>query len=139
MTRPPTARAPSASRATRRRRSGVTLVELLVALVVLGVVSSLAGLALHAAASGSPSTPDDARTVAARARASALRTGRPVTLVRPGPEGPVAMTAFPDGRVVGAPDTSDNAGMGESDASDGGATDAHGRAHNAPAAADAAR
>jgi prepilin-type N-terminal cleavage/methylation domain-containing protein len=125
-------------RTTHGCRTGVTLVELLVALVVLGIVSSLAGLALQSAASVSTGSADDVHSVAARARSSALRTGRPVTLVLGGPAGPRAITALPDGRVVGATSTRDDSAMGEHDSSDSGDAAAHDRVHDLGRAADVA-
>jgi prepilin-type N-terminal cleavage/methylation domain-containing protein len=77
---------------------GVTLVELLVVVVILGLISGVSGLAFT-----SLRLPRESATVhAARvARAEAIRTGRPVALRLDSlPRRPVLLF-LPDGRAVG--------------------------------------
>src|SRR6185312_11700879 len=80
---------------------GVTLIELLVVLVLLGIVTSIVGLSIRSAGF-SPGVNDvDAGQVAvARARDSAVRLGRPVTIVIERDSQSLAVRALPDGRVV---------------------------------------
>lgn len=79
-----------------KRRRGVTLVELLVVLAVLGVAAGVAGFSLltrptiGAARAGS----------LAAARREALATGRAVTVEDTVDGRRRAATAFPDGRLV---------------------------------------
>jgi prepilin-type N-terminal cleavage/methylation domain-containing protein len=73
---------------------GVTLVELVVAMLVMGLLSGLGALALR---SLRPEPADPWSEAVARARAAAVRGGRAVSIV-----GDSGRTAFllPDGRVV---------------------------------------
>lgn len=87
----------------RRRRGGVTLMELLVALTLLSLMAGMVALAWRRA----PAVPR-VGAVTARvlsARDSALRTGHPVTIwvvdSMAGADG-VEATALPDGRVLAA-------------------------------------
>lgn len=76
--------------------AGVTLVELLVVLVLLGVLTSVAALSV---VSLRP-TPQAARLDSLRsARAQAIRTGVPVMLTLDS----VSVRFLPDGRVIGGP------------------------------------
>lgn len=84
------------------RHHGFTLVEVIVVVVILGLVFAMSGLAftsLHA--------PRDSAWVTAlrRARARAIRTGRPVRAVMPGDGAPrhsfPAPLFLPDGRAIG--------------------------------------
>ena len=59
-----------------RRTSGVTLLELIVVLVILGVVLSVSGLALGAL---EPSPTDERVRMLQRTRAEAIRAGAPRT------------------------------------------------------------
>lgn len=81
---------------------GVTLVELLVVLVLLGLVAGVVGLTIH---TEKPITVTDPTFAAiAAARDSAIRTGRSVTIVLDVHDAQHEITASPDGRV--AADTS---------------------------------
>ena len=76
-------------------RAGTTLLELVVALAVLGILAGVAGIALRA-----PAEPDPAAVRASRvaaARRTALETRRPVPLFLGGAAEGVA---YPDGRVL---------------------------------------
>jgi prepilin-type N-terminal cleavage/methylation domain-containing protein len=79
------------------RRPGVTLAELMVVLALLGIVASVAGLALQ---SSSHLPANEAASTVATARTHALRAGRRVTVgVRI--DGRLRMaTALPDGSVI---------------------------------------
>jgi prepilin-type N-terminal cleavage/methylation domain-containing protein len=77
---------------------GLTLVEMLVVLALLGVVASIAAVALPPVAAPPASTALDSL---ATARRTAITSGRPVTVVLSFDSGPARrVTAFPDGRVV---------------------------------------
>lgn len=89
----------SALRRPASGRRGATLVELVAALAVLAVAAGVTGLALGAL--DRPAPPTDVERVA-EARREALSARRPVTLVLEGKDGPRAVTALPDGRVLGA-------------------------------------
>lgn len=80
----------------RRLRRGVTLIELLVVVVVLGLVSSVAALALP----GKVVPPDDTPHRIANARTLALRTGRPVSVALQLDTVFSLATAMPDGTVL---------------------------------------
>jgi prepilin-type N-terminal cleavage/methylation domain-containing protein len=79
------------------RRSGMTLIELLVTLAILGIVCSVVVLAFR-----NPSTRvgDDAISQALQARRLALREGRIITIDIDTPDGPRQVSAFPDGSIV---------------------------------------
>lgn len=88
-------------RPARRSRPGVTLVELVVVLAILGVVAGVTGLA-YAAARPAPA-PDDPLAAIARARAEALASRR-ATSVAVRVEGRThAVTVLPDGSVLADP------------------------------------
>lgn len=77
---------------------GVTLVELMVVILLLGLLAAVVGLGMGA----TPSMPslDPVIVVVLQARDSALRTGHPVTIpLAPGGRSRSA-TAYPDGRVL---------------------------------------
>jgi prepilin-type N-terminal cleavage/methylation domain-containing protein len=76
---------------------GVTLVELMVVLALLGVVAGVAGVALQ---STSRVPENDALAIVTAARTEALRTGRPVTVEVRLDGRPRAVTAWPDGSVI---------------------------------------
>lgn len=83
------------------RRSGLTMIELVVALTILGLMLAVSGVAFAVASRDEePSGPE---AVIADARNEAISTGRivSVTLVHEGNRYPA--TALPDGRVVADP------------------------------------
>jgi prepilin-type N-terminal cleavage/methylation domain-containing protein len=85
------------------RRAGVTLVELIVVIALLGVIAGVTGLAFQRAR---PVVGADAvAALASVARDSALRTGRTVTLriSALGARRSADLTAYPDGRVIADP------------------------------------
>lgn len=79
-------------------RSGVTLFELMVVILLLGLLSGVVGLTMGS----TPRVPSlDSTTVAVlQARDSALRTGHPVTIAFSHEGRPLRATAYPDGRVI---------------------------------------
>lgn len=84
--------------ATGRRRAGVTLVELLVAIVIVGLLAGVVGLAARRAPE--PSEAERLATAVANARRTSLRDGRPATIeIRLG-GARHAVTALPDGGVI---------------------------------------
>lgn len=78
------------------RRSGVTLVELMVVLVILAIATGLSSVALHRAADPRAI---DAAGVVLTLRRDAIREGRPLTRVARDSTGSHVVTAFADGRV----------------------------------------
>ena len=79
-------------------RAGTTLLELVVALAVLGILAGVAGIALRAPAEPDAAAVRESRVAAARREA--LETRRPVTLLLESATGPVEGVAYPDGRVL---------------------------------------
>ena len=77
-------------------RSGSTLLELVVALAVLGITAGVAGVALRAADRPDPAELRATRVAAARRAALEGRRAVPFTLAGGGPAG----VALPDGRVL---------------------------------------
>jgi prepilin-type N-terminal cleavage/methylation domain-containing protein len=75
---------------------GVTLVELMVVLAVLGVVAGISGLAV---ASLRPPVEAELSARLQRARGTAVRQGRAVTVVG---ENGTKILFLPDGRVIGS-------------------------------------
>ena len=83
-------------------RAGVTLAELMVVIVILGVMAGVATVALRRAAPSLAADPALANLAAARG--AALAGGTPRTIVVVVREVRYLATAYPDGRVVtGAP------------------------------------
>ena len=83
---------------TTRGRAGVTLAELMVVIVILGVMAAVTAVAF---ARRPPVAEVDARTVAiAAARAEAVRSGKPLTIRLGSADSLSLATAYPDGRVV---------------------------------------
>lgn len=81
----------------RRGRSGVTMVELLVVLVILGLVMGLTAVAFHPAERAAEPSAEDR---VAGARQEAIATGSAVSIVVPDSAAPWMATALPDGRVL---------------------------------------
>ena len=83
-----------------RRDAGVTLLELMVAIAILGVAASVAGLALSLDSEPDPAAARAEKIVAARREA--LESGRAVGFVVSMEDGRVVeLRALPDGRVLG--------------------------------------
>ena len=84
------------------RRSGVTLAELLVVIVILGLI---AGIALQGVASAPRTANAVSRAAIERqliaARSAALRTRRPVVVRVVDSLGAMSAVALPDGSVIG--------------------------------------
>lgn len=87
-------------RRNRHACSGATLLELIVVLAILGVVTSVGGLAMRQ--SRRPLEGDQLTGVAARARARAIATGRAQHVRLQTPNGPHDLLALPDGSLLGA-------------------------------------
>jgi prepilin-type N-terminal cleavage/methylation domain-containing protein len=81
-----------------RARRGVTLVELMVTLALIGLLAGVVGLTLHTARHAPSIDAATARLVAARD--SALRFGVPVTITLTVDGHSHVATALPDGRVI---------------------------------------
>lgn len=82
-------------------RAGVTLVELIVALAVLGIVLGITTLSLargHNTATARRSVSMDVRSL----RSAAVRSGTVRTSILHDSTGAVLITAYPDGRVLGS-------------------------------------
>jgi prepilin-type N-terminal cleavage/methylation domain-containing protein len=88
-------RSPRTAHASFLRR-GVTLLELLIVVVVLGLVTSVAALVMPAKVV----PPDDTPHRIANARTRALRTGQPVSVVLQLDTVFSLATAMPDGTVL---------------------------------------
>ncbi|HWG53380.1 MAG TPA: prepilin-type N-terminal cleavage/methylation domain-containing protein [Gemmatimonadaceae bacterium] len=86
------------SRPRGRAARGVTLLELLVTLALLGLIAGVTGLSLRATPTSTPLTPTAARVAAARD--AALRSGHPVTEMLRESTFVHSVTALPDGRVL---------------------------------------
>jgi len=82
----------------RERARGLTLVELLVVLMIIGLTTSVVALALGSATRSTET--DSLRDEITAARDSAIRTSRPVTERIGGSHGRIEITALPDGRVI---------------------------------------
>ena len=94
--------APMISAANRSRpRRGLTLVELIVTLALIGVLAGVVGLTLHTARRVPSIDAPTARLLAARD--SALRYGVAVTVTLTVGGHAIVGTALPDGRVVADP------------------------------------
>ena len=91
--------APCVSNTTAEgRRAGVTLAELMVVIVILGVMAAVTGIAF---ARRAPVPVADARVAAVEAaRAESIRSGRPATIRVEVDGEPWLATLHPDGRVV---------------------------------------
>lgn len=82
---------------------GFTLVEMLVVLVLLGLLAGLATLSPAAGRLSFIERETGAPSIAA-ARRQAILHGQPVTIVHhDSARGAAAITAFPDGRLLGHP------------------------------------
>jgi len=77
---------------------GITLVELLVVLVLLGIAASVVGLAFGSSQRQAMAT--TVRDELNAARDSAIRSGHPLTLQTRGLNSDHWMTALPDGRII---------------------------------------
>ena len=81
------------------REAGVTLIELLVALALMGLMAGVSALAFRERKHWTPPVRDAAVAALAAARQEAVRSGHPVTVVTVTDTGVVRGTAWPDGRV----------------------------------------
>lgn len=84
---------------TRSRTSGVTLVELIVTLALLGITGGVVAATVHRARPA-VSRPD-MEALAVGARSEALASGRAVTIEIAHAGRQYSMTALPDGSVLG--------------------------------------
>ena len=84
------------SECSGRPRRGVTLLELIIVVVGLGMISSVAMLAMP----GKVVPPDDTPHRIAIARTKAVRTGKPVSVVLALDTVYSVATAMPDGTVL---------------------------------------
>lgn len=87
------------------RRRGVTMLELLVVLAILGVIGSVVGLGFRSAAPAEPGSLEDAWSVIRDARGKAVREGRAVVVIATlrdalGTSVTHHATALPDGSVI---------------------------------------
>lgn len=82
----------------RDGRHGLTLIELIVVLAIIGIMAGVVGLALHTAKPVAASDPVRDEIIAAID--SAARIGRRVTITIRSGAGLAHATAYPDGRVV---------------------------------------
>lgn len=83
---------------TTGRRSGFTLIELIVVIAILALMTSVVGLAIEGAAP-LPAV-DDIAARASAARKQSIRLRKPVSISVPVDGRMVLLTAMPDGRVV---------------------------------------
>lgn len=88
-------------------REGVTLLELLVVIVLLGVMAGMIGLSVRAPeptghVDGSGRRGSEIRGMVAAARRQAVASGRAVTVVADTGARARTITALPDGTVLGA-------------------------------------
>jgi prepilin-type N-terminal cleavage/methylation domain-containing protein len=89
-----------ALRSDKRANRGVTLVELMVALAVLGIMAGVVGLT--AVVQGpAPVTSYEAKTIAA-ARQKAIATASPVSVQTSLADDSKWVLALPDGSIIGA-------------------------------------
>jgi len=79
-------------------RSGVTLIELIVVLVLLSIAAGVVALAMRAAPIAHPQNAAVTRVLALRD--SALRLGHPITIAVTIGGTERSATVYPDGRVV---------------------------------------
>lgn len=81
----------------------MTLLELLVALAVLGVMAGVVGLAWRPRGTDSAEARQSGvNMLIAAARRRAVQSGAAVPVRMSGPERPILIVAYPDGRVMGA-------------------------------------
>jgi prepilin-type N-terminal cleavage/methylation domain-containing protein len=76
---------------------GVTLVELLITLTMLGIVASVATLALRVIERPAA---DDPRALLDDSTSTAIREGRPITILDTVAARPLSATVWPDGSVA---------------------------------------
>ncbi|MGH7647951.1 MAG: prepilin-type N-terminal cleavage/methylation domain-containing protein [Gemmatimonadaceae bacterium] len=79
-------------------KRAVTLVELLVVLVLIGIVAGVVGLTMNTTPALAP--PDPIAAAVAAGRDSAIRSGHTVTITLHVDDGQRSATATPDGRVL---------------------------------------
>lgn len=83
---------------TARGRAGVTLAELMVVIVVLGVMAAVTAVAFARREPVAAAIPTLASISAARAES--IRSGKPETIRLDAANSPSIATAYPDGRVI---------------------------------------
>jgi prepilin-type N-terminal cleavage/methylation domain-containing protein len=86
----------------RSRRSGVTLIELIVTIVIIGVVLAITSLSL-AGEKHKDVTTASIHTRIKALRSSAIHLGSSQTATLSDSAGVILVTALPDGRVISGP------------------------------------
>jgi prepilin-type N-terminal cleavage/methylation domain-containing protein len=84
-----------------RDRDGMTLLELLLVLALLGVLTSLTALRWHRQPAITHTTPE--QEAVNRARTRAIASGRTTTILIPVDERLLPVTVRPDGVVIASP------------------------------------
>ncbi|HET7188381.1 MAG TPA: prepilin-type N-terminal cleavage/methylation domain-containing protein [Gemmatimonadaceae bacterium] len=94
----------------RAARAGVTLIELIVVIALLGLIAGMTTVSMRA--DSGVHSPSLAQRIAS-ARRDAIRTGQPTELAITDSVGTHVLRALPDGRVLGEPSTGVDVTTGE--------------------------
>src|SRR5262245_14440984 len=90
------------ARPMANRRSGVSLIELMIVLAILGILSAIVSLVWRQSRPDASSADSSTLSVVTAARQHALQAGSRVTVAVVVRDESVRITALPDGRVIGA-------------------------------------